>query len=199
MNKTRQTLQYASTKTYTHEEGLSCCFRQPGAQSHCRFLHGYALKVSFEFRATKLDPNNWVVDFGNLKEIKQWLKDNYDHKLLVTENDPEFDTLVHLSTKGVADVRIVEFVGCEGFATEILEYVSTWVLKNYGGRVWIYSCTVAEHGGNSGIVYGQPPITAGATWVNKGILLIVAIEDLMTRFGTDNVRIAADGSVEIFG
>ena len=35
---------WRSTKTYGHEEGLSCCFRQWRAtHSHCRLLHGYAL------------------------------------------------------------------------------------------------------------------------------------------------------------
>ena len=37
------------TKTYGHDLGLSCCFRQWGASSHCRFLHGYALSFSFTF------------------------------------------------------------------------------------------------------------------------------------------------------
>ena len=46
MNK----IKYFSTKTYGHERGLSCAFRQPLAlHSHCSLLHGYALSFSFKF------------------------------------------------------------------------------------------------------------------------------------------------------
>ena len=32
---------YRSTKRYSQEEGLSCCFRQwRAAHSHCRLIHG---------------------------------------------------------------------------------------------------------------------------------------------------------------
>lgn len=46
---------YKSTKLYGHEIGLSAAFRQWRAESHCRFLHGYALAVRFEFEADELD------------------------------------------------------------------------------------------------------------------------------------------------
>ena len=69
---------YYSTKTYGHEEGLSCMFRQPLAtHSHCSLLHGYALSFSFKFGCNHLDDKNWVVDFGDLKDLKAWLKDSF--------------------------------------------------------------------------------------------------------------------------
>lgn len=46
---------YRSTKTYGHEIGLSAAFRQWRAESHCRFVHGYALAVKFVFEAGELD------------------------------------------------------------------------------------------------------------------------------------------------
>lgn len=151
-----KTISYASTKTYTHAEGLSCCFRQWKAESHCRLLHGYAIQVELEFRATKLDPNNWVVDFGGLKEVKQWLKDNYDHKMLVAADDPSIDFFINMGEAcaghvSLADVRIVKNVGCEGFAEEIFDYVFTWANAKYGGRVTLHKVEVREHAGNSAI------------------------------------------------
>ena len=53
----------------------SCAFRQPKAESHCRFVHGYRLIGKFWFGANKLDKNNWVVDFGDLKGLKKLLED----------------------------------------------------------------------------------------------------------------------------
>ena len=58
---------FFSTKTYGHETGLSCAFRQPNAtHSHCSLLHGYALSFKFVFGAQELDNKNWAVDFGDL-------------------------------------------------------------------------------------------------------------------------------------
>jgi 6-pyruvoyltetrahydropterin/6-carboxytetrahydropterin synthase len=152
---TRRTLSYASTKTYTHATGLSCCFRQHRAESHCRLLHGYALKVHIEFRASRLDENNWVVDFGSLKEIKKWLEDNFDHKLLVAKDDPELISFNYLHKLGLADVRIVERTGCEAFAAEIMHFVAEWADFKFKNRVAVYSVAINEHEANGAIVYNQ--------------------------------------------
>lgn len=64
-------MKYISTKQYGHELGLSCAFRQWKADSHCKYIHGYALAFKFKFETDTLDSNNWVVDFGNLKELKK--------------------------------------------------------------------------------------------------------------------------------
>ena len=46
---------YKSTKTHGHAIGLSAAFRQWRADSHCKYLHGYALAVKFVFEAGELD------------------------------------------------------------------------------------------------------------------------------------------------
>ena len=143
-----------STKTYGHEVGLSACFRQHRAHSHCRFLHGYALAVRFEFEAVgcELDACGWVVDFGGLKSLKGRLEDTFDHKLLVAEDDPALATLQQLDKLGLAQVVIVEATGCEAFARLIYETTEVW-LKDAGfaPRVRLVSVEVREHGANSAI------------------------------------------------
>lgn len=115
---------FESGKTYTHSQGLSCAFRQWRAtESHCRFLHGYSLQVTITFRSQTLDDRNWVQDFGDLKGIKNWLELRFDHTLLVAKDDPEINTLIHLADKGLADVRIVDHVGCEAFAKMIFDHI----------------------------------------------------------------------------
>lgn len=147
---------YASTKTYGHEIGLSCAFRQWRAESHCRLLHGYAIAVKFEFAAADLDERNWVVDFGSLKSLKGMLEDNFDHKLLVAEDDPELDTITALAGLGIADVIVVPATGCEAFAKMIYEATVVWLGDNgYKPRVGLYSVEVREHGANSAVYYGD--------------------------------------------
>lgn len=141
---------YRSSKTYGHDVGLSCCFRQWRAQSHCRFLHGYALSVHLEFETTELDVRNWVVDFGGLKSFKQILQDTFDHKLLVAEDDPMKDELAALAGVGLADVVVVDATGCEAFAKLIYWGADTWLHDaGFAPRVRMHHVTVREHGANA--------------------------------------------------
>lgn len=149
-------LKYQSTKTYTHSVGLSCCFRQWKAESHCRFLHGYALEVKFTFEAPQLDVRNWVVDFGSMKSLKGWLEDTFDHKLVVAEDDPWLGEFKALAENGLAELRILPAVGCEQFANAIWQYTDTWLNDNgYAPRCVIREVEVREHQGNSAKVILQ--------------------------------------------
>lgn len=106
-------------KTYNSSIGLSCAFRQWGATSHCRFVHGYSLKVVLVFRGEAVDHRHWLVDFGGLKETKKYLEDTFDHKMLVAKDDPEFEVFKMLADRGLIQATIVDDVGCEAFAKKI--------------------------------------------------------------------------------
>ena len=69
---------FRSTKTFGHHLGLSACFRQHRAESHCRLLHGYALQIKLTFEADTLDVRNWVVDFGALKPLRKRFEELFD-------------------------------------------------------------------------------------------------------------------------
>lgn len=141
---------YRSSKTYGHEIGLSACFRQWRAESHCRFLHGYALSIHLEFEAEELDVRNWCVDFGSLKSFKGQLEDTFDHKTLVAEDDPMLAHFKTLEDAGLAQVVVVPATGCEAFARLIYECAEIWLKDaGYAPRVRMHSVTVREHGANS--------------------------------------------------
>lgn len=144
---------YMSTKTYTHSVGLSCCFRQWRAESHCHFLHGYALEVNFVFGTTELDHRNWVVDFGGLKSLKGWLEDTFDHKTLVASDDPQINMFRDMHDFKIIDMIEVPACGCEKFAEFIFEFTEQW-LKDAGfaPRCKLVQVEVREHAGNGAIV-----------------------------------------------
>lgn len=143
---------YRSTKTFGHNLGLSACFRQWKAESHCHLLHGYALQIHIEFAAQELDVRNWVVDFGSLKSLKGLLEDTFDHTLLVAEDDPKRADLEALDAIGLARVVIVPATGCEAFAKLIYQATEVWLKDNgYAPRCWVASVEVREHGANSAI------------------------------------------------
>lgn len=152
---------YRVTKIYGHNLGLSACFRQWRATSHCRFLHGYALQVELTFAAPRLNDNNWVIDFGSLKPIKQWLCDTFDHKTLVAIDDPEFVNFQMMHSSGLIDMIAVERTGCEAFAAMIRDKVEGLLEELaldeqlQGGTsngVYLEKVEVREHGANSASV-----------------------------------------------
>ena len=142
---------WKSTKTYGHEAGLSACFRQWRADhSHCSQLHGYALSFKFTFESDELDERNWVMDFGGLKPLREWLKATFDHRLLVAEDDPHITAFMALGDLKLANVVVVDAVGCERFAEMAGQYVNTW-LAQYASRVRCTEVECREHGANSAI------------------------------------------------
>jgi 6-pyruvoyltetrahydropterin/6-carboxytetrahydropterin synthase len=146
---------YQSTKRYGHELGLSCAFRQWRADSHCKFVHGYALGFKFIFEADELDQTNWVVDFGGLKSLKKLLENTFDHKTVVSIDDPHIEFFKRGQQIGVFDLVIVEDGGCEKFAELVYRATDIWLREaGFAPRCRLVSVEVNEHGANSAIFTG---------------------------------------------
>ena len=147
---------YQSTKTYSNEVGLSCCFRQWRADSHCNKLHGYSLGFRFIFEAVTLDERNWVYDFGDCKWIKEYLQRKFDHKFVVARDDPILeDEFLYTALSNIADIKVMDDGGCEKFAEKVYNYVQPKVYEDTKGRVSLFSVECFEHGANSAI-YQNP-------------------------------------------
>lgn len=166
------------TKTYGHERGLSATFRQWRATSHCRFLHGYALSFSFLFECQddEVDECGWVINFGGLKPLEQWLKDTFDHHTLVAKDDPalplyrelaqERDPVVYSEDwerhPQLIQLVEVEHTGCEAFAElaaiQAQYFLSEGMLGDTKARLVMVE--VREHGSN-GASYIVPSAMTG--------------------------------------
>jgi 6-pyruvoyltetrahydropterin/6-carboxytetrahydropterin synthase len=147
-------MRHRVTKTWGHEHGLSCAFRQWRAgHSHCSLVHGYALAVAITFEADHLDERGWVLDFGALAAVKKILVDLFDHKTVIAEDDPHLDTF-----KLLADIKLVELVvlpnvGCENFAAHVSHLVTGWLdRQGLADRVRVAQVDVSEHGANKATV-----------------------------------------------
>lgn len=137
---------FRSTKRFT---GFPCTHRQWKAESHCRFVHGYSREFYFEFAASELTQEGWVVDFGGLKEIKNWLDEVFDHTFLVAQDDPELESFKELDKKGLIQLRVLPNPGMEGTALYVYEQASKLLEKLYGKRAWITKVEVRENEKNS--------------------------------------------------
>lgn len=139
---------FRSTKRLT---GYPCTHRQWKAESHCRFVHGYSREFYFEFESSSLTEEMWVMDFGGLKDIKDWLKHMFDHTFLVALDDPELETFKDLDQKGVIQMRTLPNAGMEGTAEYVYEHASKIISKLTNDRVWITKVEVRENEKNSAI------------------------------------------------
>lgn len=135
----------------------SCAFRQPQAKSHCRFLHGYRLAAKFWFEADSLDQNNWVVDFGGLKGLKELLQNQFDHTTCISRTDPKLDEFKRLKEAGVCDLRIMDGVGIEKFAEYCHTVAESYVDELTDGRCNCVKVEVFEHENNSAIFSSTEP------------------------------------------
>jgi 6-pyruvoyltetrahydropterin/6-carboxytetrahydropterin synthase len=146
---------YTSSKLV---QGFSTCFRQWRAkETHCSFLHGYAIEILFNWESDYLDHRNWVVDFGGFKrsEFKienrnpnDYLKWLLDHTVLVSEDDPMLYLLKDLEKENALQLRILPSVGCEKLAELLFEKFSKWTHEETKGRVTLTEVTVKENQNN---------------------------------------------------
>lgn len=148
-------------KVVKRVSGLSTCFRQWKAESHCNKLHGYAIEFKITFIAENLDDKNWVKDFGFLKQplpeddcigeidtFHKWIKELFDHTTIVSWCDPEMDSFMKLEKSGVIDLFKMNGVGCESFAKRVFDFARK-TLEDH--RVKIYSVECIENENNSAI------------------------------------------------
>lgn len=138
---------YSSTKEYV--DAFPCAYRQWRADSHCNMIHGYAFTIKFYFGSDTLDVRNWVQDYGGLKELKKILEDQFDHTLLVAEDDPCIATFEELARLGLAKLTFLPKLGCECLADTLYRYMNTVYLPDLLGpgeaeRVWCYKVEVRE-------------------------------------------------------
>ena len=152
---------YQCSKQYGAEQGLSACFRQWRATSHCNRLHGYALAITIVFQADQLDGRNWVVDFGALKPLKEQLVNLFDHKTVVAFDDPMLEHFTDMHAAGLIEMRQLPAVGCEAFAATVFAMAEVWLREYIAGLkeagipqatgLRVFAVEVREHAGNAAI------------------------------------------------
>ena len=139
---------YTSTKKFS---GFPCTHRQWRAQSHCRFVHGYSREFYFEFACKERTVEGWVVDFGGLKDVKEFLEHHFDHTFLSSADDPELATWRELDAKGIIQLRVLPNPSMEGSAEWVYQQVNALVHKSTQGRAWVTLVEVRENEKNSAI------------------------------------------------
>lgn len=130
---------------------------------HCSYIHGYGRYIEFTFSGT-YDACQWIVDFGNLKDVKKWLEEQWDHAVLVSSDDPEMETLEELHNKNLIKLTVIDVdnglewgPGMEGSCKHVYDSVSPIIFDKTNGRAWISKIQIWEHENNSAIYEPEQP------------------------------------------
>ena len=138
---------YQSTKSFFD---LPCAHRQHRHVGNCALVHGYARSIHFTFAAETLDSCGFVVDFGQLKWLKDYLEHLLDHTLLLSPDDPLLPQFRELEKAGACTIRLMPYgPGMEGTAQLICEQVDAELRRRTKGRCWVVCVESREHQKNS--------------------------------------------------
>ena len=85
----------------TRYHDFSAGHRISGHPGKCHNLHGHNYRVHFHIDGEVM-PDGMVVDFDHIKiGLCGWLDDNWDHRFLVWEQDPDFPALMNIDDRVV--------------------------------------------------------------------------------------------------
>lgn len=133
------------TKTY---RDIPFAHRQHRHKGHCAYLHGHNWSLRLTFACTRPDKNGFVVDFGKLKYIKDWIEENLDHACLLNKEDAEGQTLLR-EHSDLFKPYILPDCSSEGIAYHLHGVFNNMVQKATNNRVRITTVEVQEDSKNA--------------------------------------------------
>lgn len=123
----------------------------------CAWIHGYSRHMQLTFEGD-LDDCQWVYDFGDCKFIKAFLEDKWDHKVLISSDDPELDLLGQMHVKNLLQLTVIDSTngrnwgpGLEGSCKYVFDHIQPTIDKKTNDRVRIVRVEIWEHENNSAI------------------------------------------------
>ena len=140
------------TKTY---KDIPLSHRQPLHSGRCSRLHGHSWAITLTFEAKELDDNGFVIDFGDLHFIRDWIDQNLDHATALKENDPMRADCQKLEDLGLLKILWVKSASCEGIAQYLYYTFQPMIERKTNGRVRIQSLHLEEDSKNSATYFPE--------------------------------------------
>lgn len=122
--------------------------RQHRHAGHCAYIHGHNWTITLTFACKQLDSSGFVVDFGQLKYIKDWIACHLDHACLLNEDDPHRADLVSQKAS-LFKFYILPCCSSEGIAQHLFQIFNSMVQSHTQQRVWLNQVDIKEDSKNS--------------------------------------------------
>lgn len=133
------------TKTY---RDIPFAHRQHCHDGRCALVHGHNWSITLTFGCRETDPNGFVVDFGKLRFLKEWIDAHLDHACLFNESDAEGRALRE-SAPRLFKSYVLPDCSSEGIASHLHAVWDPMVRERTGGRAWITQIAVGEDSKNA--------------------------------------------------
>lgn len=134
------------TKSY---RDIPLSHRQPLHNGRCSRLHGHSWAITLTFEAKELDVNGFVIDFGDLHFLKDWIDLNLDHATALKKTDPLRQECEKLEKMGLIKIFWVDCASCEGIAQFLYYTFQPMIEEKTKGRVRLQSLHLEEDSKNS--------------------------------------------------
>ncbi len=134
---------------------ISVGHRQWRDNGHCAWVHGYGRYIQFTFEGD-LDERQWVMDFGDLKDVKQWLEEQWDHRVMIASDDPQLEKLKEMHDLSIMNINIMDVdkgwgPGIEASCKFVYDHVQPLIGQKTDGRVKLTKVEIWEHERNSAV------------------------------------------------
>lgn len=140
---------FTCQKTYSD---IPFAHRQHRHDGHCAKIHGHNWSFTFTFGCERLDECGFVIDFGKLKPLRDWLDENLDHACVFNRDDPLLERFMKLNESSDLQIFkpfIVEQCSSEGLARHLYSVANPMIQDMTDGRAFLISITVKEDVRNS--------------------------------------------------
>ena len=137
---------FTCSKSY---QDIPLSHRQPLHSGRCARLHGHSWSVTLTFASKNFDSNGFIVDFGELHYIADWIEENLDHGTIICKTDPRIDEIRSLAQSGLLKITEIENASCEGIAQFLFNTFDRLVRYNTNERAWLQKIHIQEDSKNS--------------------------------------------------
>lgn len=128
---------------------------EDGSPGECASWHGYDRSVKMTF-AGQVDEMGWIVPFGGLKIVKQFVEYYFDHTAVIPANDPRKDEILKandMMNPPMFQARVLPYgVSMEMSSLFIWEQVNPYIVEVTNGRCYLERVDCVEHDSNSAFI-----------------------------------------------
>lgn len=136
---------FTCSKSYSD---IPFAHRQPHHSGQCSFIHGHNWSFRFTFGCQELDESGFVVDFSNLRFIRDWLMENLDHAFLHNLDDAVSQKMVDQFREAFRPYPL-ESCSAEGIAQHVFHTIEPLLKEHHGERVFLVALEVFEDDKNA--------------------------------------------------
>lgn len=136
--------------------------RNHRAPTHCAKVHGYARTVELTISCHKMAEQDWVIDLGDLKDVRKWIEEQWDHRLLLSDDDPHLDEFLYMEKLGLLDTNVLPSEKGWGPSLEqsckfLADHINPILKEKTSGRCFLTKVEIWEKTDNRSFLTIDPP------------------------------------------